>query len=83
MSMKLLKKSQPQSAEVSEVSLEERIRSTMEEAGAVIEAEAQGRKASPDAAMLPIDWLRMNTRAPSGGGSCNCKCALKLLEKKK
>jgi hypothetical protein len=76
--MKLSKKSQPQSAEV----LAERIKQIMEEAGAVLEAEVQRRKATPDGKTLPIRWIEMNARALSGG-NCNCKCALKILEQKK
>jgi hypothetical protein len=80
--MKLLKKSQPQ-PEAPEVgpSLQERIQQIMDEAGAILEAEAQRRKATPDGQGLPIDWIRANARSLSGG-NCNCKCALRILEKK-
>jgi hypothetical protein len=77
--MKLKTKQQP---EVSAgASLAERIRSILAEAEAVIEAEAQRIKATVDAQGLPIDWIRQNLRARTGG-SCNCRCVLKLDEKK-
>ena len=77
--MKLLKTKQPQPQEASpEALLAERIKQIMAEAEAVIEAEVQARKAG-DAKSLPIDWVRMNLRALTGG-ACNCKCALKILE---
>jgi len=71
-------KSQPQ-PEAPKASLAERITQARAEAEAFIESKVRELKASPDAAMLPIDWLRQDLRKRHGG-SCNCRCALSLME---
>ena len=81
--MSKLKAKQPQpevSAEASLAALADRIRAARAEAEAFIESKVNELKASPDAASLPIDWLRANLRALNGG-SCNCRVALKLMER--
>jgi hypothetical protein len=77
--MKLsLKKAQP--AEAPTPSLAERIRAIRDECEKIIEAEVQRVKAT-DGQGLPIDWLRQDLRARTGG-HCDCRCALKLMEPK-
>lgn len=77
--MKLLKAKQPKPAEAP-VSLAERIKQARAEAEEFIESKVSELKASPDGAILSVDWLRMNLRALNGG-HCDCKVALSLLEK--
>jgi hypothetical protein len=61
--------------------LAEQITAAKEIAAQVVEAEAQRIKASEEGRLLPIDWIRQNIRAIARAGSCDCKCALSLLEK--
>jgi hypothetical protein len=60
--------------------LAERLEQARAEAGEFIEQKVRELKASPDAASLPVDWIRMNLRALNGW-ACNCRVALSLLEK--
>ena len=79
--MRLIKKSQPQPEASPEVSLAERIEQIRAEALAFVEMKVQELKASPEGKPLPIDWLRNDLRSRTGG-SCNCRCALKIMEQK-
>ena len=63
-------------------SLAERLEQARAEAEEFIEQKVRELKVTPDAASLPIDWLRQDLRKRHGG-SCNCKCALSLLEDEK
>jgi hypothetical protein len=63
-------------------SLADQLRAAQAAAEELIESEAQRIKSTVDAAGLPINWIRANLRARMGG-SCNCACALRLLETKK
>jgi len=62
-------------------SLADQIRSAQARAAQVVEQEAQRIKASEEGRLIPIDFIRMNIRALARAGSCDCKCALSLLEK--
>jgi hypothetical protein len=62
-------------------SLAAQIRAAQARAAQVVEAEAQRIKNSEEGRILSIDWIRMNVRALARAGSCDCKCALSLLEK--
>jgi hypothetical protein len=64
-------------------SLAAQIRAAQNRAAQVIESEAQRIKKSPEGELLPIDWIRLNIRAIARAGSCDCKCALSLLEDQK
>jgi hypothetical protein len=61
-------------------SLADQIREAQKAAAQVVEAQAQKIKASEEGRQLPLDWIRMNIRALARAGSCDCKCALSLLE---
>jgi hypothetical protein len=78
--MAKLKQLPQEAPEKSGSDLAERIKQIRAEAEAIIEAEVQRVKAG-EAQGLPIDWLRQDLRARTGGG-CDCRCALALLEPK-
>ena len=74
-------KTKPAPVEAPEVLLAAQIRAAQAAAAEVVEAHAQAIKSSPEGASLPIDWLRMNIRATTFAGACDCKVALALLAK--
>ena len=79
--MRLLKTKQPKEEVSAETSLAERLKQASAEAEAFIESKVAELKASPEGQLLPIDWLRNDLRNRTGG-SCNCRCVLKILEQK-
>jgi hypothetical protein len=81
--MKLLKKQKEAPSAEKPEDLETRIRQTCYAAQQYIEAHVDRLKASEEGRLLPRDWLSLNLRAVTRGGSCNCKVALELLEKEK
>jgi hypothetical protein len=78
-------RSQPKALEVSpdsRAAFAARLEQIRAEAEAFIEEKVRALKATPDSQLLPIDWLRADLRKRHGG-SCNCRCALSLLEDEK
>jgi hypothetical protein len=58
--------------------LAERLEQARAEAEEFIEQKVRELKALPDAASLPIDWLRQDLRRRHGG-HCSCRVVLSLL----
>ena len=76
---KLRSKQQAKEAPVAP-SLADRIKETCGLAEQYIESKVRELKATPDAALLPIDWLRQDLKTRHGG-NCSCRVALALLAK--